>query len=110
GGGGLGVRALFVTYRSRLRSTGTSLYLVIRELRPRGLQPVLLFREEGPWQRELAAEGVPCYFHPLRIPDKYHPFRSLWDVWQLVRLIRREGIELIHCNECDHYPLVRLAA
>jgi glycosyltransferase involved in cell wall biosynthesis len=104
------MRILYVTANSFLRSTSTILNLVIRDLRPRGLQPVLLFQEEGPWQRELAAEGIPCYFDPLRIPDKYRPLRSASDIGRLVRLVRRERIELIHCNEHDHYPLVRQVA
>ncbi len=104
------MRVLYVTTNSFLRSTTSSLDAVLRQLRPKGLVPVMVFKEPGPWQEELAATGVPCYVHPLTIPDKLRPIRSLRAVWPLIRIVKHERIELIHCNEHDHYPLLRLVA
>jgi glycosyltransferase involved in cell wall biosynthesis len=101
------MRILYVTANSFLRSTTSSLNAILEQLRPRGLHPIMLFKEPGPWQEQLAADGVPCYFNPLLMPDKWHPVRSLADIYGLVRLVRRERIDLIHCNEHDHYPLLR---
>ncbi len=106
----LGMRVLYVTGNSYLRSTTTSLDAIIRALKPAGLEPVMLFREPGPWPQVLAAGGVPCYYHPLRAAEKSRPLRSLADAWRLVRLIRRERIDLIHCSEHEIYPALRLAA
>src|SRR5947209_11563931 len=100
-------RILYVTANSSLGSTTSSLNAILQQLRPRGVEPVMLFREPGPWQKEVADSGIPCHFDPLRWPDKKHPFRSLLDVWRLIRLVRREHIDLIHCNEHEHYPLLR---
>src|SRR5205823_2735243 len=97
--GGRGPRVLYVTANSFLRSTTSSLNAILRQLRPRGVEPVMLFREPGPWQQALAADGVPCYFDPLLVPGKDRPLGSLRDLWRLTRLVRRERIDLIHCNE-----------
>jgi glycosyltransferase involved in cell wall biosynthesis len=101
------MRILYVSPNSNLGSTTSSLNAILRELQPRGLEPVMLFREPGPWQRELQEAGIPCYFDPLRIPGKSRPVRSLLDIYRLVRLVRRERIDLIHCNEHHLYPLMR---
>jgi glycosyltransferase involved in cell wall biosynthesis len=104
------MRILYVTGNSHLRSTTSSLNAILRELCPRGLKPLMLFQEPGPWQQELAQQGIPCAVAPLRLPDKWHPIRSFLDLWRLIRLMRREKIELIHCNEVEHYPALRQAA
>src|SRR5512145_3146653 len=104
------LNVLFVTGNAHLRSTTSSLNAIIRCLQPSGLRPVMLFRERGPWPRDLAAEGIPCYFHSLPVAEKSRPVRSVWHTARLVRLIRRERIDLIHCNEHELYPGVRLAA
>ncbi len=102
------MRVLYVTSNSSLRSTTSSLNAILRLLRPRGLEPVVVFREPGPWQQELARDGVPTYFDPLRFPEKSRPLRSLRDVWRMARLVRRERVDLIHCNEHEHYLLLRV--
>src|SRR5262245_27052300 len=104
------MRVLYVTNNPHLRSTSTIINVMLRQLTERGLVPVLVFREAGPWQAELATRGYHCHFDPLRVPDKFHPLRSLRDIARLVRLVRRERIDLIHCNELDHYPLLRHVA
>ncbi len=104
------MRVLYVTGNSFLRSTTSSLDAILRELRPQGLEPVLVFREPGPWEAELRASGVPCYFDALRVPGRERLLASLRDVYRLSRLVRRHRIDLIHCNEHEHYPLMRLVA
>ena len=104
------MRILYVTSNAYLRSTTSSLNAIVQQLRPRGLQPVMLFREAGPWQQELAEAGVPCHFDRLRIPGRNRLLGSLRDIWRLARLVRRERIDLIHCNEHEHYPLMRRVA
>ncbi len=104
------MRVLFVTNNSHLRSTSTIVNVMLRHLVPKGLTPILVFRESGPWQAELARQGIPFYFHSLTSPDKKRPLRSLLSIWQLVRIIHRERVDLIHCNELEHFPLLRYAA
>jgi len=104
------MNVLYVTANSHLRSTTSSLNAIIRELRPHGVVPVMWFRETGPWQAALSAEGWRCIVAPFEIPDKRSPIRALRQTWDVVRIIRRERIALIHCNEHEHYPMLRLAA
>lgn len=104
------MRVLYVTSNSYLRSTTSSLNAIFAELRPRGLSPVMIFQERGPWQQRLEADGVPCYFNDLRVPDKHRPVELAKATWRLARIVSRERIELIHCNEQDHYPVMRAAA
>jgi glycosyltransferase involved in cell wall biosynthesis len=70
----------------------------------------MLFKQWGPWQQELAASGVTCYLNELIVPDKHAPIGSLWHTLRLVRVIRRHRIGLIHCNEHELYPALRVAA
>jgi glycosyltransferase involved in cell wall biosynthesis len=104
------MRVLYITSHGYLGSTASSLNAILQQLRPRGLEPVILFQKPGPWQQELVAQGIPCYFDSLQIPSKYQPFRSFWHIWRLIRLVHHEEIELIHCNEHQYYPLLRLVA
>jgi glycosyltransferase involved in cell wall biosynthesis len=101
------MRILYVTANPFLRSTTSSLNAILEQLRPCGLEPVMLFREAGPWQQQLAREGIPCYFDSLRMPNKWQPLRSVAHLYRLIRLVRRERVDLIHCNEHEHYPLLR---
>lgn len=104
------MRILYVTGNPFLRSTTSSLNAILKQLRPRGVEPVMLFGEPGPWQQALAEDGVRCHFDPLNVPGKDRPVGTVRDVWRLVRLVRHERIDLIHCNEHEHYSLVRQVA
>lgn len=104
------MNVLYVTANAFLRSTTSSLNAIIRELMPRGVRPVMLFTEAGPWQQSLQHEGVACYVRQLFVPDRRKPLRSALRTWELVRLLRRERINLIHCNEHELYPACRVAA
>jgi glycosyltransferase involved in cell wall biosynthesis len=104
------MRVLYISPNSNLGSTTSSLNAIIQNLRPRGLQPVMYFQEPGPWQRELEMAGIPCYFGGLANPGKNRLFASIRDIWRLCRLVRRERIDLIHCNEHQNYSLLRQVA
>jgi glycosyltransferase involved in cell wall biosynthesis len=101
---------LYVTHNSWLRSTTSSLNAIVRHLADRGLRPVMLFRQQGPWQRELEADGVPCYFDSLAYPEKARPIGSAAHLLRLIQMVKRHGIDLIHCNEHETYPLLRHVA
>jgi glycosyltransferase involved in cell wall biosynthesis len=103
------MNVLYITANPYLRSTTSSLNAIIKELRPKGVEPVMMFATSGPWQQQLADAGVRCYLNPLRIPDKRHPVDLFADTLELLRIIRRERIDIIHCNEHEHYPMARLA-
>lgn len=104
------MNVLYVTANPYLRSTTSSLNAIIRVLMPHGVRPVMLFTESGPWQKALQDEGFRCYVRPLFVPDRSAPVTSIVKTTALVRLIKRERIDLIHCNEHQLYPALRIAA
>lgn len=53
---------------------------------------VCCIRERGPLAEELEAKGIPVHVVPFR--SRLHP----WSLWQLSKLTRRLGIELIHAH------------
>jgi len=104
------MNVLYATGNGHLRSTTSSLNAIVRELKPRGVQPTFLFTRPGPWQEVLAREGWTTVVWPLVIPDKHRPVQALRQVWSLVRFLRRHRIAIVHCNEHELYPALRHAA
>src|SRR5258705_7121450 len=37
-------------------------------------------------------------------PNRRKPWKALWDASQVALWARRQGIEILHCNEHDVYP------
>lgn len=101
------MNVLYVTANSHLRSTASSLNAIIQQLKTRGVRPVMWFGEPGPWQQKLADEGVTTIVAPFVRPDKRAPIASAINFWRIVRLLRREKISLVHCNEHELYPALR---
>jgi L-malate glycosyltransferase len=104
------MKVLYLTANPNLGSTTSSLNAVLQELRPRGLDPAIVFTTRGPWQEEVEAAGIPTYIDPLRWPSREHPWRSARELWHLARIAMRERVDLIHCNEHEHYPVARIVA
>jgi len=70
-----------------------------------GLEPVLVSNEIGAFHTWATQQGIPAYHVSLPLPSKWAPWRFLWSLWQLRRLVRRHRIQLIHCNEYNIYPI-----
>lgn len=104
------MNVLYVTANPYLRSTTSSLNAIIRGLEPRGLRPVMFFTATGPWQQSLVDRGVRCHVGSLFVPDKRALVSTARHVGSLASLIVRERIDVVHCNEHEHYPAVRIAA
>jgi glycosyltransferase involved in cell wall biosynthesis len=102
------VNVLYLTLNPNRQSTTVPTEGWFRFLAESGLRPVLVSREAGAFQAWAAALGVPCYLDPLAFPDKASPVRFVRSAWRLWRIGRRHGIDLIHCNEHDVYPVGRL--
>jgi glycosyltransferase involved in cell wall biosynthesis len=101
------MKVLYLTANPNLGSTTSSLNAILSGLRPRGLEPAIVFTRPGPWQEEMAAAGVPTYFDPLRWPARERPLSSLANAWRLARVVLQERADIIHCNEHEHFPCVR---
>jgi glycosyltransferase involved in cell wall biosynthesis len=76
-----------------------------RHLRPKGLEPVVACSyatEFYSWSHE---RGIPTYHVPLPTPSKVWPWPFLRSLWRLRKIVKRHGIQLIHCNEHEIYPV-----
>src|SRR4051794_19428884 len=104
------MRVLYMTNTMTGVSTNATLQGWLRLLRPRGLEPVVVTNDRGPFERWLKQEGIPLYRFPLPRPDKRWPFpffRSLARLWWIAR---RHRCQILHCNEHDLYPSVQRLA
>ena len=104
------MKVLYLTANPNLGSTTSSLNAVLQELRPRGLEAAVVFTTRGPWQEEVEAAGIPTYIDPLRWPARERPWQSARDLWRVAEIALRERVDLIHCNEHEHFPVARVVA
>jgi len=96
-------RVLYLTPSVRLLGARRSLLGLVTHLDPVRWQPIVCGQSEGHLAEALRQEGVP--FEILHLgwwrKAKYW-LRRPWAIARLARLIRRRGIDLVHCNEI--YP------
>ena len=76
-----------------------------RVLRPLGLEPVLASNTNGAFHDWAVDQGISAYQIPIPVPDLFNSWSLVRSLWKLRKLIKRHGIELIHCNEQDIYPV-----
>src|SRR5262245_1578256 len=77
----------------------------LASLPDRGLQPVLVSNQLGPFHEWAVSRGVPSYQVALPMPNKLWPWKFFASLARLRRIVKRHRIELIHCNEQDIYPI-----
>ncbi len=99
------IGVLYLTMNANRASTTLPTEGWIRQLRPKGLRPVLVSHRTGDFHSWALAEKVPAYHVPLPFPSKVRPWAFLRSLWQLRGIVRKHDIQLIHCNEHDIYPI-----
>jgi glycosyltransferase involved in cell wall biosynthesis len=99
------MKVLYLTMNPNRASTTVPTEGWFRVLCSRGLEPVLVSNETGPFHDWASEQGIPAYQIPLPFPNKFKPWPFLHSLWRLRRVIRRHGVQLIHCNEQDIYPI-----
>lgn len=99
------MRVLYLTMNPNRASTTVPTEGWFRELRPKGLEPVLASNEIGAFHELALAQGIPAYHVPMPLPRTFSFPRLGVALWKLRGLVRRHGIQLIHCNEHDVYPV-----
>jgi glycosyltransferase involved in cell wall biosynthesis len=104
------MRVLYLTMNPNRASTTVPTAGWWNELRPRGLEPVLVSDRAGAFHAWAREQGVPSYEVRLPFPDKLRPWRFLRSLARLWRLARRHRINLVHCNEQNIYPIGRYLA
>jgi glycosyltransferase involved in cell wall biosynthesis len=100
------MRVLYLTMNPNRQSTTVPTEGWFRELRPR-LEPVLASNEIGAFHEWAAGEGVPAFHVPMPLPAQFSPRRLVAPLWKLRRLVKRFGIQIIHSNEQDLYPVAQ---
>ncbi|MCS7160894.1 MAG: glycosyltransferase [Gemmatales bacterium] len=104
------MRILVVTGNPYLASTTRPLDAALGVLSRQEVIPHFLFLRPGPWQQELVARGETVVVRSLSWPSKNNLMSSSLTISWLVAYLIRNRIDLIHCNEHEHYPAVRHAA
>jgi glycosyltransferase involved in cell wall biosynthesis len=99
------MNVLYLTMNPNRSSTTVPTEGWLRLLPANGLHPVLVSRERGAFHDWAVARGIPAYQNDLPAPDKRRPAPFIRALWRLRRIVRRHGIEIIHCNEQDIYPI-----
>ncbi|MDA8698013.1 glycosyltransferase family 4 protein [Rhodopirellula sp.] len=99
------MNVLYLTMNPNRQSTTVPTEGWIRELKDRGLCPVIVSREKGDFQKWAESQGVPCYNDPMPFPNKWRPLPYLRSLLNLRRIAKRHRTMLIHCNEQNIYPV-----
>jgi glycosyltransferase involved in cell wall biosynthesis len=98
------MRVLYLTMNPNRVSTTVPTEGWFRFLRPHGLEPVLASHEIGAFHHWALGQKIAAYHVPLATPDKWRPFPFARTLWRLRQVVKRHGVQLIHCNEQDIYP------
>lgn len=104
------MRVLYLTMNPNRESTTVPTEGWFRLLRERGLEPVLVSNSSGAFQAWANEQGIPCDEVPLPFPDTKWPLPFLRSLWRIYRIGRRHGVQLVHCNEHDIYPIGQYVA
>jgi glycosyltransferase involved in cell wall biosynthesis len=99
------MRVLYLTMNPNRASTTVPTEGWFRVLRPKGLEPVLASNEIGSFHEWTLAQGIPAFHVRMPVPSEFSIPSLPVPLWKLWRLVRRFGIQLIHCNEQDIYPV-----
>src|SRR4051794_37593771 len=98
------MKVLYLTNNPNLGSTARILRSWL-ELGPGvGICGFTVAPREGDLTGWLAAGRHPYRVDPMPWPDGRRPHHGLWHAWRVARWARRQGVDVIHCNEHDVYP------
>jgi glycosyltransferase involved in cell wall biosynthesis len=101
------MRVLYLTMNPNRASTTVPTEGWFRELRPKGLEPVLASNEIGSFHQWTAAQGIPAFHVRMPVPSEFSKIGLIKPLWTLRRLVKRFGIQIIHSNEQDLYPVAQ---
>src|SRR2546423_10477534 len=87
-----GMRVLYLTMNPNRQSTTVPTEGWFRELRPKGLEPVLVSNEIGSFHQWVAAQGIPAYHVPMPLPNDFSATRLIWPLWKLRGIVKRHRI------------------
>ena len=93
-------KILYITPSVRLFGARVSLLTLVTNLDRTQFEPVVVCPKKGPLADELIKRGIKTEFIPIKSfrKGKYFPLIPL-TVYKLIKLVKKENINLIHCNE-----------
>lgn len=83
-------------------------YSLAKGLARKGQRVIIHGLPKSPIIEKARADGIP--FFETRGLNSYNPAKITNSVIELVRLIDKDGIELINCHRSEGYPVIALAA
>jgi len=101
------MRVLYLTMNPNRQSTTVPTEGWFRELRPRGLEPVLVSNEIGAFHSWAVEQGIPAFHVRMPLPNDFSIPALALPLLKLRRLVKRYKIQLIHSNEQDLYPVAQ---
>jgi L-malate glycosyltransferase len=102
------MRILYLTDNPNLGSTARILQSWLRFGQTDGLRSVLAVQQTGDFSRWLTDHGIPYLVDPMPWPNRRWPLPAIWHAWRVARWARRQGVDIIHCNEHNVYPFAAL--
>ena len=98
------MRVLYLTNNPNLGSTARVLQEWLLVAVARGDAPCVVAQAEGPLPAWLRTNNVPVLIDQMPWFERRRPWRSLWHAARVARWARRQGVDVIHCNEHNVYP------
>ena len=94
-------KILYLDKSSEIGGAETSLLLLLKHLDRNKYTTVVALPAEGTLNKQLRALGVQVITTPLHTVHLkgLNPLPYLSTVWRLVKIIRREGVDLVHAND-----------
>ena len=99
------MKVLYLTMNPNRGSTTAPTEGWLHYLPERGLEPVVVSRQQGNFHDWVLDQGIPAYLNPLADPNKYAPWQFFSSLLKLYKICKKHRIELIHCNEQNIYPI-----
>jgi glycosyltransferase involved in cell wall biosynthesis len=101
------MRVLYLTMNPNRQSTTVPTEGWFRELRSRGLEPVLVSNEIGAFHAWAVEQGIPAFHVRMPLPNEFSIPSLALPLLKLRRLVKQYRIQLIHSNEQDLYPVAQ---
>jgi len=101
---------LYLSHNSALRSTTCVLDALFTNQKSAHIKPVVVFSSEGPWKDKLESMGIPTYFSHFPTVEIKSFFSSIKITLYWMFLIKKHRISIVHVNEHNNYPTIKLAA
>jgi glycosyltransferase involved in cell wall biosynthesis len=101
-------QVLFLTNNRNVCSTARILQRWLVLGRQADLRGHTVVKQRGDFTDWLVTEQLSHLIDPMPWPDRRRPWNSFWHAWRVARWARRNGVDIIHCNEHDVYPFARL--